>query len=523
MKNTAVTANGPGRTEPRRIEPAFCGHRGKCIKQILFALLSFIAVSMPLAATAQVQSLVDGNTAFALNLYSELATNDGNLFFSPYSISTCTAMLYAGARGGTELQMADVLGFGTNQQQFASLFGQLQDELEADQQTNAIQLNIANALWTQAGFPFLPAFLGTATNQYQANVNQADFVTNADGVTQAINNWVAQETQDKITNILSPGMINPETRLVLANAIYFLGEWTTEFELTNTSTEPFYLSTTTQVQTPLMHRPATNGVYNYVEGSNFQAIEIPYASNQLSMVILLPSQINGCSQLEQQLSPSFLSNVLAQMTEQSVEVFLPRFTLASTFNLANTLADMGMPDAFTPDVADFSGIDGMEDLYVSFVVHKAWCQVNESGTEAAAATVIGVITSVVGGSTPPPPVFRADHPFIFFIRDTQSGSVLFMGRLANPSQSASVPVPMPQLNLRPSGNSLMISWPFPSTPWTLQQSPDLTGTNWTATPLLSTGLPLNGSPTGNVTNDGTNYFLPITPSAGSLFFRMNRQ
>ena len=225
------------------------------MKQTLLVLLSFIVLSMPMAATAQVESVVAGNTAFALNLYSQLATNSGNLFFSPYSISTCLAMLYAGASGNTEQQMSQVLGFGTNQQQFASLFGELQAELEADQQTNAIELNIANALWVQEGFPFLPSFLETATNQYQANVGQADFVTEADAATQAINNWVAQETQNKIQNIVPPGLINAATRLVLANAIYFLGVWTTSFEETNTTTQPFYLSSTTLVEAPLMHQP----------------------------------------------------------------------------------------------------------------------------------------------------------------------------------------------------------------------------------------------------------------------------
>ena len=177
------------------------------MKNTLLALLGFILVFAPIAGTSQVQSVVDGNTAFALNLYSQLATNSGNLFFSPYSISTCLAMLYAGASGNTEQQMSQVLGFGTNQQQFASLFGKLQAELRSDQVTNAIELNIANALWTQEGFPFLPSFLETATNQYQANVNQADFTTPADddAATQAINDWVAQETQNKIQNIVPPG------------------------------------------------------------------------------------------------------------------------------------------------------------------------------------------------------------------------------------------------------------------------------------------------------------------------------
>ena len=164
-------------------------------------------------------------------------------------------MTYAGARGETEAQMAQVMGFGTNQPQFASLFGELQAELEANQQTNAMELNIANALWTQEGFPFLPAFLETATDQYQASINQADFITEADAATQDINNWVAQETQNKIQNIVSPGVINPATRLVLANAIYFLGVWTAAFAESNTSTQPFYLSSNSQVEVPLMQQP----------------------------------------------------------------------------------------------------------------------------------------------------------------------------------------------------------------------------------------------------------------------------
>ena len=178
------------------------------MKNTLLTLMGFILLFAPMVGTPQVQSVVDGNTAFALNLYSQLATNSGNLFFSPYSISTCLAMLYAGASGNTEHQMSQVLGFGTNQQQFASLFGQLQKELGADQQTNAIELHIANALWVQEGFPVLPSFLETATNQYQANVGQADFVTEGDAVRLEINNWVAQETRNKIQDILPPGSLN---------------------------------------------------------------------------------------------------------------------------------------------------------------------------------------------------------------------------------------------------------------------------------------------------------------------------
>ena len=474
--------------------------RGVCTKRILRVLLGLMLVSAPLVGTAQVQSLVASNTTFALSLYRQLGTNSGNLFFSPYSISTCFAMLYAGASGNTELQMSHVLGFATNQQEFASTFGVLQRELETNQQPNAIALNDANALWTQIGYPFLPAFLANATNQYQANINQADFGTDADAMTDEINDWVAQETQNKIQNILSPGMVNPNTVLVLANAIYFLGVWTTSFEATNTSTQPFYLSSTSQVDAPLMHQP-TNWV-KYMATSDFQAIELPYGSNQVSMVILLPWQVDGLGRLEQQLSPAFLSNVLARMTDQQVAIFLPRFTLGSSFNLNDTLTVMGMPDAFDWRVADFSGIDGMRDLYITFVVHKAWAEVNEAGTQAAAATVIGIGNTVVPG---PPPIFRADHPFIFFIRDTQTGSILFLGRVVNPNASAT-PRAMPQLTGMRSGNTLIISWPS-STNWTLQQSPDLT--NWTKS-------------SGDTSSDGTNNVKTLTsPPSGSVFFRLS--
>jgi serpin B len=472
--------------------------------------------SIPSAGTAQVQSVVAGNTAFALNLYGQLASAPGNLFFSPYSISTCLAMLYAGASGNTEQQMSQVLGFGTNQQQFASLFGRLQVELATDQQTNAIELDIANALWTQEGFPFLSSFLETASNQYQANLNQADFVNSSDAARQAINDWVAQETHDRIQNILAPGSLNSQTRLVLANAIYFLGVWTEAFALTNTSTQPFYLSSNHEVEVPLMCQPSPPGsgvkfryMRNYAYGiqvpaptNGFQAIELPYASNQVSMLILLPSQIDGLGQLERQLSPAFLSNVLAQMVQQPVEVFLPRFTMASSFDLTTTLAALGMPDASTAGLADFSGIDGRQDLYLSHLFHKAWGQVNEAGTEAAAATI-----GVVGTTAFPedgPPVFRADHPFLFLIRDTQTGSVLFLGRLTNPSASAAPAART--LTVTPSAGCLKISWPASLTGLTLRQSTDLT--HWTA----STG----------VSSDGTNNSITINTSpSGSRFFRLS--
>jgi serine protease inhibitor len=402
----------------------------------LVLLLSSLA-AMPLSGRSDpLQSLVASNTAFGLNLYSEVASSRGNLFLSPFSISTCLAMTYAGANGTTAKQMAQVFGFGADQVQFALSFGELQRQLEAIQEPNAIELNIANALWTQEGYPFLPNFLDLARSQYQASINQADFLTQADAVMVEINNWVSQKTHGRIQKILSPGILNPLTRLVLANAIYFKGIWATSFAATNTSTQPFHLSGTSLVPVGMMHQPLAS--VRYLENDQFQSVELPYATNQASMLILLPRQVDGLHQLEQQLSPALLSAVLAGMYQRDVEIFLPRFTLESSFSLSAALVEMGMPDAFVPGVADFSGLDGTRDLYVSDVIHKAWGEVNEAGTEAAAATVVVIGATAV---EPPPPVFRADHPFLFFIRDTQTGSLLFIGRLSEPSEAAPVKSP----------------------------------------------------------------------------------
>jgi serpin B len=397
---------------------------------------SLFIFGIGLAASVQAsdtKSLVEGNTAFALDLYARLSGAPGNLFFSPYSISTCLAMTYAGARGDTETQMGRVLHFSKGEARLHSSFGELQRQLDDAAKQKGIQMDIANALWAQKGHHFLPAFMKIAKNDYQANANQADFKTSdasADAVRREINRWVAQKTQDKIQDILSPGDVNRAVKLVLANAIYFKGIWARPFEKAATTTQPFHLSTSSQADTLLMHHFDD---VRYTGNIDFQAVELPYSGDDLSMVILLPRQIDALGRLEQQLSPAFLARLLAQMKKQNVEIFLPRFKLESRFELNDTLAEMGMPDAFSPWKADFSGINGIrQDLYIFGVYHKAWAEVTEEGTEAAAATVVVLGDEAVAKPPPSPPVFRADHPFIFLIRDTRSGSLLFVGRLADP-------------------------------------------------------------------------------------------
>jgi serpin B len=378
---------------------------------------------------AQAPSPVDGNTAFALDLYGRLKNGPGNLFFSPYSIASCLAMVYAGARGDTEREMAQVLRFDKDQQQLHSSFGELQRQLNEVEKQQAIQLSIANGLWAQAGHSFLPAFLEVAKGEYEANLSQVDFKTGAEAARGEINRWVAQKTKDKIRTILPPGSVTGFTRLVLANAIYFKGAWARPFDQAETSLRPFHLSRANQAGALLMHHFDT---VRYMENSDFQAVELPYRGHELSMMVILPRQVDGCGQLEGRLTPALLSGSVAQMKQQRVEIFLPRFKLESGFDLKNTLAKMGMPGAFGPK-ADLSGMDGTRLLYISGVFHKAWGEVNEEGTEAAAATAATVATSAVMRPVAPPPVFRADHPFIFLIRDTRSGSLLFLGRLADPN------------------------------------------------------------------------------------------
>ncbi|HWH71408.1 MAG TPA: serpin family protein, partial [Candidatus Sulfotelmatobacter sp.] len=347
-----------------------------------------------------------------------------------YSISTCLAMTYAGARGNTEQQMARGLHLSPDQAQVHAAFGQLQRQLNEAQNQKGITLNVANALWTQKGHPFQPAFLDLAKGEYQANINQADFPTGAEAARKEINHWVAQQTKDKIQDILPPGSLNSLTRLVLADAIYFKGIWAKPFEKAGTQNQPFHLSARRQVDVPLMHHLDT---VKYMENADLQAVELPYSGNKLSMLIVLPRQIEGWAQLEQQLSLAWLSNLLGQMKQQTVDIFLPRFKQESSFELNGPLEKMDLSDAFGSQ-ADFSGIDGTKLLYISAVFHKAWVEVNEEGTEAAAATTTTMRITSAMRQPPPPPVFRADHPFLFLLRDTRSGSLLFLGRLADPGR-----------------------------------------------------------------------------------------
>lgn len=378
--------------------------------------------------SAQNESVFDGNTAFALELYAQLKSARGNLFFSPYSISTCLAMTHAGAKGDTEEQMRQVLHLGDDHQKVHASFHEIQQQLLEIGKQAGTELNVANSLWAQAGHPFRSRFLEIAKANYAAEVKQVDFVNGYKTAANDINHWVEDATKNRIRQILDPGSLSELTRLVLANAIYFKGAWQNPFEKSETSGQPFHRIGGRDRDVPLMHRVET---VRYLEDSKFQAIELPYRHGLLSMVVFLPRAMDGCAQLEAQLTPELISRSLNQMRPKVVEIFLPTFKLESGFDLSETLQRMGMPDAFGRK-ADFSGIDGERFLFISGIFHKAWGEVNEEGTEAAAATVVAMVGCAMAEPPPPPPVFRADHPFVFFIRHTRTGSILFIGRFAEP-------------------------------------------------------------------------------------------
>jgi serine protease inhibitor len=378
-------------------------------------------------AAADRAAVVEGNNAFAFALYGYLQNRNGNLFFSPESISTALAMAYAGARGNTATEMAKTLHFTLPQQHLNPAMGALLSDLNTAH--DGYQLSVANALWAQQGYTFIDAFLQLLKTDYGAGLNQVDFKGATEAARLTINRWVEQKTQDKIKDLLQPGTLVPSTRLVLTNAIYFKGDWQTQFDKAQTRDEDFYPSQAQTKKVAFMHR---EGSFSYFDGGTFQVLEISYKSKELSLVVLLPKDRGGLPALEQSLTASNTQQWLSRVVQfDKVIVALPKFKSTQQFELGATLGAMGMAQAFTGS-ADFSGMTGKRDLAISEVIHKAYIDVNEEGTEAAAATAVGMRAMAIRGPVEQPPVFRADHPFIFLIRDNRSSSILFMGRMADP-------------------------------------------------------------------------------------------
>lgn len=390
---------------------------------IIFANYSFAFAD----ANGDLQTVVKGNSAFGFDLYQELKGEKGNLFFSPYSISTALAMTYAGARGQTKKEMAEVLHFSLEQEPLHSSFSKLQSELNAIQDKGHVKVSIANSLWAQKNYRFLDTFFDLNKKYYGAGLNFVDFARETEATRKTINIWVEDKTQQKIKELIKQGMIDSLTTLVLCNAIYFKGDWLSQFDKTRTMDADFYISPDNAIKVPMMSQKSK---FKFGDFGNFNAIELPYEGNDLSMIVLLPKEIDGLAELERNLTNDNVGNWIDKLSnsyKSEILVSLPKFKTTSEFELAAALAEMGMPHAFAG--ADFSGMTGKKDLFISKVIHKAFVDVNEEGTEAAAATAV-VMERGVSRTL----LFRADHPFVFLIRENKTGSILFIGRIVDPTK-----------------------------------------------------------------------------------------
>jgi serpin B len=374
---------------------------------------------------ADVTALVHNNDEFALDLYRRLSKEPGNLFFSPYSLSSALAMTYAGARGDTAAEMAKTLHLGLEPDKLHPAFAELNQQLLSEQR--GYQLNIANALWAQSGYPFEEPFVLRLKDSYGAGLGTVDFAGNPTAARQAINGWVSKQTQGKIPELL--GEVSPFTRFVLTNAVYFLADWAEPFPKPATQDRPFWRSKEDKLQVPMM---SAQRHYGYLEEKGFQALELPYQS-RFSLVVILPRQIEGLAELEGALTSKALHSWLEALQREEVRVQLPRFKVQSAFSLKSTLSALGMPLAFSKQ-ADFSGLSPRareDELAIAAVVHQAYIDVNEKGTEAAAASAVKG-KSAPAPVPPQPKIFQADHPFLYLIRDRLSGTILFLGRLTDP-------------------------------------------------------------------------------------------
>ena len=381
---------------------------------------------------------ITGNNQFAFDLYQQLLADPElsttNLFYSPYSISSALAMTYAGAHSETEIQMEETLNYRgqTDTHEAFNALNQYFEKLNAitaESEWEDFSLHINNALWGDQTYNIQSEYLDTLAKYYGAGYFATDFIYNPENSRMQINDWVSEKTNERIQDLLAPGTINSATRVVLTNTIYFIASWVNEFDEMNTRDEPFTLLDGSTVQVPTM---MTNDQYLYSARDGYQMIELPYNGYQVSMFVILPEE-GSFEQFESLLTAEKFSEMRESLTSESVDLYMPKFHAESSFSVNDMLASLGMTDAFDPDSADFSGISGSRDLFISNIIHKAIVDLDEEGTEAAAATaVIMELTSAM-------PVeetieLRLDSPFIYAIVNPESGSILFMGRMLNPQE-----------------------------------------------------------------------------------------
>jgi serpin B len=397
-------------------------------------------LTSPEVPPADLEALVEGNRDFALDFYQAVRTQDGNLIFSPFSISAALAMAYAGAGSDTATEMAATLHFNLPPERLHPAFNLLDLELNSrgeeaaaqpsgDEEGDPFRLEVANSTWAQEDYPFLQAYLDLLALHYGSGLNLIDFSGDPEAARQIVNAWISEQTGGKIEDLIPPGAIDSTTALILANAIYFYAAWQHPFNEDLTVDGTFTLLDGSQVRVPMMALPQAVQL-PYAEGKGFQAIELPYEGDTAVMTLIVP-QPGEFEAFEAGLDSGVLSEILAALQPKTATVRMPSFSFENHFSLTETLSDLGMPAAFQPGAADFSGMDGSRDLFISDVIHGATIAVDEAGTEATAATVVLMARGMAISEIE----LVVDRPFIFLIRDLPTGQILFIGRVLNPEGS----------------------------------------------------------------------------------------
>jgi serpin B len=389
-------------------------------------------ITTPDATASELGELVAGNSAFAFEMYQAIRYRDENLIYSPFSMSLALAMTYAGARTETEQQMGDTMNYTLSQERLHPAFNALDLELISRGEGNeakdeeGFRLNIANSIWGQTGYSFLEDFLDVLAENYGAGLRLLDFISAPEESRVTINDWVSEQTEGKIEDLIPQGAICSDTRLVLTNAIYFNAAWEYPFKEELTDQGAFHLLDGGEVTVDMMH---LTEMFKYAAGDGYQAVDLFYDGLELSMVILIPDE-GRFEEFESALTYENVEAILAELSFENVDLSMPKFTFEFELNLNDALIGMGMSAAFDPMVADFSGMDGTRNLVITEILHKAFIGVDEAGTEAAAATAV-----IIGESSIPegPVDVTINRPFIFFIRDIETGSVLFVGRVLDPT------------------------------------------------------------------------------------------
>jgi serpin B len=391
-----------------------------------FNLILLLAIFSSASALAQIaEKATQGNNRFTMELYHQLRKEPVNMFYSPLSISSAFAMTYAGAKGETATQLQQTLHFGPNTDAFHSEYAQLNTLLNKEKE--GLSLSLANAVWIQSGLKLQPIFSETLTQHYGAGLKRTSFSEDPAGSRDRINNWVEEKTHDKITDLLPQSAIKRSTQMILVNALYFKGDWATPFKEENTKEDTFYVFKKCHTQAQMMNQSLNT---SYYEDKMAQVVELPYEGGDVSMILIVPKKRFDLLAVEKNFTHTLYQEYLQKMKHTKVQLTLPKFTMERTYSLSEPLQQLGMTLPFTSN-ADFTGMTDQTKLVIDKVLHKTYIDVNEVGTEAAAATAITMVkTSMVRNQA----TVKANHPFMFLLKDNKTSAILFMGRIMDPNE-----------------------------------------------------------------------------------------